>query len=164
MLKDDFLRDKLKELYDIVSELEKEFPGRKFSLDGHLLGSIGEAFAEYYYGIKLALNGTKCHDGTAEVGGKTVNVQIKITQGTSVDINEVPEYLLVLFLKKKSGKVFEVYNGPGETVLKDSKRTKNGWYSRCLSKLSEMDKAVNKKVRIEAKSTIEKWDKSIRNF
>ena len=33
-----------------VAELEAEFPGRHFTLDGHLVGSIGEVMAAYYYG------------------------------------------------------------------------------------------------------------------
>jgi len=33
---------KIKELFMIVSEFEKEFEGRKFTIDGHLLGSIGK--------------------------------------------------------------------------------------------------------------------------
>ena len=32
-------------LYDIVDRLEELFPGRKFTPDGHLVGSIGEVIA-----------------------------------------------------------------------------------------------------------------------
>ncbi|XME02136.1 DUF6998 domain-containing protein [Lachnospiraceae bacterium C1.1] len=93
----EFVKEKVSELLTIVRELEERFPGRKFTLDGHLLGSIGEVLAEYYYGIKLYPNSTKTHDG--HVDGK--NVQIKITQGTSVDIMDIPDYLIVLFLRKE---------------------------------------------------------------
>ena len=40
----DFIKEKVAELLRIVDELEERFPGRKFTLDGHLLGSICEAF------------------------------------------------------------------------------------------------------------------------
>ena len=154
----DYIKEILGTLLTIVNELERKYPGRKFSLDGHLLGSIGEVLAEYYYGIVLYPNSTKTHDG--EIDKK--KVQIKITQGDSVDINDIPEYLVVLFLKKSEGKVYEVFNGPGLLVLKDAKRTKNGWYNRSLSKLNEFDKIVGDQ-RITPVNQIDKWNKSIRN-
>ena len=36
------LSEKIKELYRITAELERRYPGRKFTIDGHLVGSIGE--------------------------------------------------------------------------------------------------------------------------
>lgn len=38
----DGIKDKVQQLIGIVKELEKDFPGRHFTLDGHLVGSIGE--------------------------------------------------------------------------------------------------------------------------
>ncbi|MBO4909330.1 MAG: hypothetical protein J5476_08635 [Lachnospiraceae bacterium] len=154
----DFVKQKVTELLRIVDELEDRFPGKKFTLDGHLLGSMGEVLAEYYYQIKPYRNSAKTHDG--EVGGK--RVQVKITQGDSVDINDVPDYLLVLFLNKKDGSVYEVYNGPCEW-LRDCKRTKNGWYSRTLNKLAELDKSISDDCRLESVKTIKKWSSHIKN-
>lgn len=37
----------LSDLYVIVAKLEALAPGRKFTPDGHLVGSIGEAVAAY---------------------------------------------------------------------------------------------------------------------
>ena len=154
----DYIKQKISELLEIVQDLEECFPGRKFTLDGHLLGSIGEALANYYYGIDLAPNNTKTYDG--EKGGK--RIQIKITQGNSVDINDIPEHLLVLFLRKQDGAVFEVYNGPCDW-LKNCKRTKNGWYSRTLNKLLEEDTRITSQDRIKADHPISKWEVGIRN-
>lgn len=156
------LKNNIKELISIVSSLEKEFPGKRFTLDGHLLGSIGEIFARYYYGIDLYLNDNshKCHDG--KKNGK--EVQIKITQGDSVDINDVPDYLIVLFLNKDECDVYEVYNGPGTIVLSDAKKTKNGWYSRTLNKLYDLNKEVNDEDRFQAVKPIHKWEKGMKNL
>ena len=154
----EFIREKIRDLINIVNELEKRFPGRKFSLDGHLLGSIGEVLAQYYYGIDLYANNTKTHDG--EVDGK--KVQIKITQGDSVDINDIPDYLLVLFLNKATGEVFEVYNGPCDW-LEECKKTKNGWYSRSIIRLSKQDQSITDEMRIMQIKPIKKWNQSIRN-
>lgn len=154
----DFIKQKLTELLSIVDELEEQFPEKKFSLDGHLLGSIGEVLAKYYYQVKPYRNSNKTHDG--EVDGK--RVQIKITQGDSININDVPDYLLVLFLDKKDKSVYEVYNGPCEW-LKDCKRTKNGWYSRTLNKLAEKDKDIGEDDRLKTVKAIKKWNSTMMN-
>ena len=57
------IREKVHSLIKIVRDLEKAFPGRHFTLDGHLLGSIGEVLAVYYYGVDLYEASTPKHDG-----------------------------------------------------------------------------------------------------
>ena len=153
-----FIKEKLNELLIIVGELEEKFPGRHFSLDGHLLGSIGEVFAKDYYNITLYPNNTKTHDG--EIDNK--KVQIKITQGESVDINEMPDDLLVLFLNIEEREVYEVYNGPCDW-LKDCKRTKNGWYNRSLKKMLELDTSIRDEERICSVKSIKKWNCTMKN-
>ena len=152
----DYVRDRIRKLLTIVDELEQRFPGRKFTLDGHLLGSIGEVLAEYYYGIRLYPNNTKTHDG--EVEGK--KVQIKVTQGSSVDINDIPDFLLVLYLSRREGEVYEVYNGSCEW-LKSCRRTKNGWFNRSLKKLSQLNYQVDDNERIRELKVIKKWNPDI---
>lgn len=41
------IRALIRQLYRVVSDLETEFQGRKFTPDGHLVGSIGEVVASY---------------------------------------------------------------------------------------------------------------------
>ena len=41
------------DLYQIVGELEAMFPGRHFTPDGHLVGSLGECLAAYHYSLEL---------------------------------------------------------------------------------------------------------------
>ena len=102
----------LTDLYAIVSRLEELAPGRKFTPDGHLVGSIGEAVAAYAYGLELLPASVKQHDAKAPDGRL---VQIKLTQGQSVALSYDCEHLLVLQLDQKRGFV-EVYNGPGAQV------------------------------------------------
>ncbi|MCR5545911.1 MAG: hypothetical protein K6F30_05475 [Lachnospiraceae bacterium] len=45
----DGIKENVQRLIEIVKELEQDFPGRHFTLDGHLIGSIGEVMASYYY-------------------------------------------------------------------------------------------------------------------
>src|SRR5687767_11165032 len=102
------------------------FPGRYFTPDGHMVGSLGEALAAYYYGIELSPASTQCHDGICE----RRQVQVKATQGDRVAITSQPEHLLVLKLNR-DGSFIEEYNGPGSLVwnlVADKPRPKNGQY------------------------------------
>ena len=78
------LSDKIKELYRITNELETEYPGRKFTIDGHLVGSIGEVIVSENYGLKLLPNSTETHDAEAKDGKL---VQIKATQISRIAIS-----------------------------------------------------------------------------
>ena len=41
------------DIYRAVANLEQLYPGRKFTPDGHLVGSIGEVIAAEYFGLPL---------------------------------------------------------------------------------------------------------------
>ena len=45
----DLVAEKIKILYSISQELEDLFPGRHYTPDGHMIGSIGEALAACCY-------------------------------------------------------------------------------------------------------------------
>jgi hypothetical protein len=61
-------------LHAIVTDLEEMHPGRKFPLDGHLVGSIGEAAAEALFDLTLVATSSTGHDAIAMDGRK---VEIK---------------------------------------------------------------------------------------
>ena len=87
------LSDKIKELYKITTELERTYPGRKFTVDGHLVGSIGEVIVAEHYGLSLLPKSTKTPDAVSE-GGKMV--QIKATQVKGISISSEPDYVIVI--------------------------------------------------------------------
>jgi hypothetical protein len=93
----------------LVGQLEHLFPGRSFTLDGHLVGSIGEVLAAERYGLTLLPTTTEKHDAQTADGRF---VQVKTTQVKSVGLYSEPDYLLVVRLSDK-GSIEEVYNGPG---------------------------------------------------
>ena len=153
------IQSKVQALIQIVSELEDNFPDRHFTLDGHLVGSIGEVLAAYYYGIDLYTASTEVHDGIIH----DREVQIKITQQDSIQISAEPEYLIVLYLTKK-GQVFEVYNGPGKEPW-DSASKKDSHNNRHMrvNRLMELDMKVSSEKRITALQHIEKMKKEFKN-
>lgn len=155
----DAAKEKVLELNRIVAELETDFPGRHFTLDGHLIGSIGEVMAEYYYGIDLSRPSTKTHDGKVD----DREVQIKMTQQDNVLISSKPEFLLVLYLTK-TGKVYEVYNGPGKLPWETARIDKSHNYRHIrVNKLMELDATVRDSDRITAEKSIEKMRKEYKN-
>lgn len=100
----------IREIYKITNRLGEMFPSRKFTPDGHLVGSIGEVLAAANYRLTLMDSmSEKGHDAVADDGKL---VQVKATQGRSVALREEPDYLLVLRITER-GEAEEIYNGPG---------------------------------------------------
>jgi hypothetical protein len=63
------------DIYRAVANLEQLYPGRKFTPDGHLVGSIGEVIAAEYFGLTLHSMSKAGHDAFDDDGNE---VQIKI--------------------------------------------------------------------------------------
>jgi hypothetical protein len=138
--------ESIRSIYSAVAELEEMFPGRHFTPDGHMVGSIGEALASHYYGIRLHRSGNPVFDGT--VDGK--QVQIKATQRDSVDLKGGEGQLLVLKIRS-SGEFDEVYNGDASRVwkaLSHRKRTKAGEVAVTINQLRKLNREVRPEERI----------------
>lgn len=137
----------LDDLYSASTGLEEMFPGRKFTLDGHLVGSVGEVVAAYMFNLDLNPASTLGHDATSAEGK---NVEIKLTQGRGVAIRHEPEHLIVLH-RPKGGPVHVVFNGPGAPVWRASGiMQKNGQRPISLSRLGRLDDLVVESDRIKA--------------
>lgn len=133
------------QLYQIVAELERTFPDRKFTPDGHLVGSIGEVIAAHRYGLSLLSSSEKAHDAKDKTGRM---VQIKVTQGASVALRAEPAFLIVLKLLP-TGETSEVYNGPGhEPWIQAGKLQSNGQRPISLYKLVKLHAQVSEHERI----------------
>ena len=147
------LPELVSQLYSIVGELEEMFPGRHFTLDGHIIGSLGECLEANYYGLELLAASSEGRD--AEKDG--ISIEIKATQGNRVALRSCPEHLLVLKLDRK-GLFVEIYNGPGKQVwsaIADRPRPKNGQYQISLGTLQRLMKSVPDKARIKARQPVD---------
>jgi hypothetical protein len=130
----------IQRLYALTRELEEHFPGRPFTPDGHLVGSLGEVLAAHQYGLELLPCSAECHDARAD-GEKLV--QIKATQGSSVALRSEPQHLLVLKILR-DGTTEEAYNGPGALAWAHvGPPQKNGQRSISLSKLRRLMEQVS---------------------
>lgn len=47
------ITEKISDLFELASELERMYPGRHFTPDGHMIGSIGEVIAAEEYDHEL---------------------------------------------------------------------------------------------------------------
>lgn len=129
----------IRRLHAIVADLERSFPGRPFTLDGHLVGSIGEVLAAHEYRLRLLPASTGAHDALAANGRR---VQIKATQGARVALGSRPDHLLVLKIGR-DGHHHEVFNGPGGLMWPHvGKRAKNGQCSISVSRLRSLNARV----------------------
>ncbi|MBC6428984.1 MAG: hypothetical protein GDA55_07155 [Cellvibrionales bacterium] len=135
----------IKQLYSTVRELEQMFPGRHFTPDGHMVGSIGECLVADAYGLELKKASNKGFDATARDGRQ---VEIKATQSKTgsgrVGFRSEPEHTVVIRILP-DGAFAEVYNGPGKPIWEKfagKKRPKNGQYSISVKQLSELNKTV----------------------
>lgn len=137
------LRELIRQLYGVVASLEEEFEGRRFTPDGHLVGSIGEVVAAYAYSLTLLPASNAIHDAMASDG---TFVQIKLTGGsTSVSLYSEPQHLLVLQLVNNTFKT--VYNGRGSVAWQGCRpQAKNGQRSIGLSKLRRLDQDEQNKL------------------
>ena len=140
------LSEKIKELYAITNELESKYPGRKFTIDGHLVGSIGEVIVAEAYDLELSRNSTERHDAVSKNG---INVQIKTTQINRISISAEPEHLIVIQILS-DGSWCEIYNGPGKTAWDQAgKMQKNGQRQIYINKLKNLMDALNESDKIK---------------
>src|SRR5215471_8369482 len=84
-------------IYKAVKELEVLYPERKFTLDGHLVGSLGEVIAAERLGLTLYQMSQPGHDAH---DANCVNFQIKMTAGKSVSMYATCEKLVVLHVRQ----------------------------------------------------------------
>ncbi|NOX41137.1 MAG: hypothetical protein GXP05_11680 [Alphaproteobacteria bacterium] len=122
-------------LVNARNKLRKRYQanGLRFTLDGKLVGDIGEALAVTLYGITLSPGNSKGIDG--KIGGRTVQVKTTGTARGPVfrNIQEHADILLFFDLDFESGRGKTVYNGLEAPVLKLIRRPWNG--QRMVSRL-----------------------------
>lgn len=141
------IKSAVSDLYSVIRELEDMFPGRPFTPDGHLVGSLGECIVTDAYGLKLMPPSTKGFDAVDTLGRK---VEIKATQAERVAFRSEPEHCIVIQINK-DGSFEEKYNGPGSIIWNEFANKplpRNGQYQISLSKLCKLQELVPKDERI----------------
>lgn len=110
------LKEALALIFQGIDHLKNEFPNRRFTIDGRLVGDIGEVIAALEYDVELDEISQPLHDGTSR--GR--RVQIKATFGERLTFKSTPDFLLG-FKLYKDGSYEEVFNGPGNLIYEKYK-------------------------------------------
>jgi hypothetical protein len=121
-------------IYRATEELAALYPGRPFTPDGHLVGSIGEVVAAEALGLTLYPPSQPAHDAFDAAG----DVQIKMTAGKSISMYSTCDRLVVL--KVVSPEEAEiVYDAPGAQAWDAAgPMAKNGQRRISLSRLQSL--------------------------
>lgn len=142
------------ELLSSVKKLETHYSkhNKKFTLDGRLLGDIGEILCGEMYDISLYTSIKRNYDAAY----KSKGVQIKATMKGNIGFptTNIPDYFLAIRINK-DGSFDELYNGSGKFLydkmnLKERK-TKERLCVLSLNQLIEINKIVPNKYRISKK-------------
>ncbi len=144
------ISESLELIFKGINNLKETFPNRAFTIDGRLVGDIGEVIAALEYDIVLHTTSQPDHDGNTSDGRK---VQIKATFKDSLTFKTVPDYFLG-FKLFQNGNFEEIYNGPGKLIYEKYKHRK-GIGKQLLSfpnsDLKELSKSVSETQRIPKK-------------
>lgn len=123
------------------------FPGRHFTPDGHMVGSIGECLVADAYNLELKTASNKGYDAVTQDG---VQVEIKATQSTSVAFRSQPEHTIIIKILL-DGTFEEIYNGLGALVwaqFKGKRLPSNGQFQISLNKLRKLNQKVAQDKRV----------------
>lgn len=99
-------------IFEGIGKLKESFPDKAFTIDGRLVGDIGEVLATAEFDITLYPVQTPTHDGETSDNRK---VQIKATFKNSLTMTSVPDLYLGLKLWP-DGRHEVIYNGPGAMI------------------------------------------------
>ncbi|MEW6023623.1 MAG: hypothetical protein AB1807_15955 [Pseudomonadota bacterium] len=147
------LKDGLALVFQGIERLNAAFPHRRFTVDGRLVGDIGEVIAELDYDLRLDEVSQAIHDGTTSDGRR---VQVKATFGNSLTFKTTPDYLLGIKLYR-DGSYEEIYNGPGLLVY-DTFAHRRGIGTTLLSfpnaRLRELSSMVSEGNRVAKRSNL----------
>ena len=147
------LQNLIKNLYATVHELEAMFPGRHFTPDGHMVGSIGECLVADAYGLELMTASNKGFDAVSPTG---IQVEIKATQANSAAFRSEPEHTIVIKILP-DGTFEEIFNGPGKLVwdqFAGKTLPSNGQFQISLNKLKALNQQVKENERLPKRASL----------
>ena len=141
----------VKKLVGIVSQMQNSYPEKKFTLDGRLVGDIGEVLAAEKYMIELNEGLTKHHDAVC-TDGTNRKVQIKATMKNALTFpcDHIPDYYIGIKINSE-GEMKEIFNGPGNLIKKkliNRQITKTNLHSISINTLLKLNEKVPKEQRI----------------
>jgi hypothetical protein len=152
MDRSDQLRAMIRNLWGQIQHLRKLYPHRRFTLDGRIVGDIGEVVAETLFDLTLDEKSRKTHDAVAGDGRQ---VSIKASFQNHLTFTATPEAMIGILLREDGGHEV-VYNGPGR-YIEEAYGHRAGFGAKLLrlpaSRLREINEKIPSEERIDERKT-----------
>jgi hypothetical protein len=143
----EIIKEALAKIFDGINQLRSAFPIKEFTIDGRLVGDIGEILVQRDYDVTLYDKLVEGYDGKTSDGRL---VQIKATFKNSLTFTKIPDYYLGIRINE-DGTYVEIFNGPGK-VIEDMYGHRKDFGKKQLSfsnsVLSELSKNVHSNQKI----------------
>jgi hypothetical protein len=143
----------VKQMLGIVERLCVAYPKKKFTLDGRLVGDIGEILVEDTYDLKLYVDVKKHHDAECP-DGRLVQIKATMKKHLTFPADHIPNYYLGVQIGA-DGTFIEVFNGPGAIAweaVRNRAKPKTNLHSISVSVLKNLQKRVSPKDQIPLRS------------
>ena len=101
----------VRQMLAIVEELCSAYPKKRFTLDGRLVGDIGEVLVEEAYDLEL-FEDVKRHHDARSADGRLVQIKAAMKSNLTFPADHVPNYYLGVQVGP-DGRFIEIFNGPG---------------------------------------------------
>lgn len=110
----------IKQLLEITKQLKEKYKplGRNFSLDGKLVGDIGEVLAAEKYGLELLSENAYKHDAKELATGRMIQIKASFKNYSYFPhgADKLPDYFLSINILE-NGEIEELFNGPGHFIV-----------------------------------------------
>lgn len=146
----------IKQLLDIIQILREKYPNsqRKFSLDGKLVGDIGEVLCAKKFGLELYKENEPLYDGFQISTGRKVQIKSSFRNYCYFPFGEdkIPDYFLAVNILE-NGELEILYNGTGLFLFENYIKARNlKHYKETFYTLSPgILKRINEQVPLEDK-------------
>lgn len=146
----------IEQLLKITNKLKERYQhlGKNFTLDGKLVGDIGEVLASEKYGLELYSENAIIHDGKERATGREVQIKSSFKNYSYFPYAHVPDYFLSLNILP-NGDLEELFNGPGQFIVehyikaRHLKAYNKTWYTLSKGVLLRLNNEVPLKDKIK---------------
>lgn len=142
----------VEQLLKIVQNLREAYPKKRFTLDGRLVGDLGEVLAEQEYDLLIFEEIRKHHDALSS-DGRFIQIKATMQGSLTFPADHIPDYYLGIQIQT-DGTITEVFNGPGKIAweaIRNRKPTKTNLHSISISSLKKLNSIVRNEDRIPTK-------------
>ena len=143
----------IQQLLNITVSLKERYKGKlDFTLDGRLVGDIGEALVSEMFDIEIYGGNKHNYDGCHRPTNKQVQIKASMAYNFSYPFDIDLEHYIAVHIEP-DGTLEVLYNGPGKyvnTFLKDKKRKsyRDIWTTITANHLRQLDSNLQPSERL----------------